>query len=284
MTDHHHQPAAKSILDIAVGALGVWSHFDVTCNLSQATFRLPPIQSSTSALLAYQRRVRDHRWRGGGPGGRWHDRLFRSAKRAEGPLHQDRDGRLRSALSQRLRPPQTALFERRAYLKKLIADTDVQFSESFEIDGPAMFKHACGIGLEGVVSKVRDSKYPAGRSNDWVKKTCAQRETLTIAGFALDGSKWDGLYLGRRKGPAGHRRYPVYRKEMMFAVFNASFLGSLLQRQPARSCSKPAKTSTAIHVFVKKRRFASPSGFAAPSVMVNFVSDCAAVVHAAANR
>jgi bifunctional non-homologous end joining protein LigD len=33
-----------------------------------------------------------------------------------------------------------------------------------------------------------------------VKKTCAQRETLTIAGFALDGSKWDGLYLGRRKG------------------------------------------------------------------------------------
>jgi bifunctional non-homologous end joining protein LigD len=33
-----------------------------------------------------------------------------------------------------------------------------------------------------------------------VKKTCAQRETLTIAGFALDGTKWDGLYVGRRKG------------------------------------------------------------------------------------
>jgi bifunctional non-homologous end joining protein LigD len=55
-------------------------------------------------------------------------------------------------------------------------------------------------GLEGVVSKVRDSRYPTGRSNDWVKTTCAQRETLTIAGFALDGTKWDGLYLGRRKG------------------------------------------------------------------------------------
>ena len=37
-------------------------------------------------------------------------------------------------------------------------------------------------------------------SNDWVKKTCAQRETLTIAGFALVGSKWDGIYLARRKG------------------------------------------------------------------------------------
>jgi bifunctional non-homologous end joining protein LigD len=27
-----------------------------------------------------------------------------------------------------------------------------------------------------------------------------QRETLTIAGFALDGNKWDGLHIGRRKG------------------------------------------------------------------------------------
>jgi bifunctional non-homologous end joining protein LigD len=54
--------------------------------------------------------------------------------------------------------------------------------------------------LEGVVSKVADSTYHSGRTNDWVKKTCAQRETLTIAGFAMDGSKWDGLFVGRRKG------------------------------------------------------------------------------------
>jgi bifunctional non-homologous end joining protein LigD len=90
------------------------------------------------------------------------------------------------------------LFERKALLKKNIGGTDIQFSESFEVDGGEMFKHACKTGLEGVVSKVRDSRYPSGRSNDWVKKTCAQRETLTIAGYALDGSKWDGLYLGRR--------------------------------------------------------------------------------------
>jgi len=93
------------------------------------------------------------------------------------------------------------LFQRKAAeLKKIIAGTDVQFSESFEVDGQEMFAHACKVGLEGVVSKVRDSVYPTGRSNDWVKKTCAQRETLTIAGFAFDGSKWDGLFVGRRKG------------------------------------------------------------------------------------
>ena len=92
------------------------------------------------------------------------------------------------------------LIQRKAELKKIIAGTEIQFSESFEIEGADMFAHACKVGLEGVVSKVRDSAYASRRGNNWVKKTCAQRETLTIAGFALDGTKWDGLYVGRRKG------------------------------------------------------------------------------------
>jgi bifunctional non-homologous end joining protein LigD len=92
------------------------------------------------------------------------------------------------------------LVERKSHLQKLIEKTDIQFSESFETDGQEMYRHACKVGLEGVVSKVRDSRYASGRGNDWVKKTCAQRETLTIAGFALDGNDWDGIYLGRRKG------------------------------------------------------------------------------------
>ncbi|RXH05960.1 non-homologous end-joining DNA ligase [Bradyrhizobium vignae] len=92
------------------------------------------------------------------------------------------------------------LFQRKTELKKIIDGTEIQFSESFEMEGREMFAHACKIGLEGVVSKVRDSAYASGRGNSWVKKTCAQRETLTIAGFALDEGKWDGIYLGRRKG------------------------------------------------------------------------------------
>jgi bifunctional non-homologous end joining protein LigD len=92
------------------------------------------------------------------------------------------------------------LFERKAELKKIIAGTDVQFSESFEIGGREMFAHACKLGLEGVVSKVRDSVYASGRGNNWVKKTRAQRETLTIAGYALNEGKWDGIYVHRQKG------------------------------------------------------------------------------------
>src|SRR6476619_6602952 len=56
------------------------------------------------------------------------------------------------------------------------------------------------LPVAGVISKVRDSPYVSGRGNIWVKKTCQQRETLTIAGFALDGQKWDGIYLARRRG------------------------------------------------------------------------------------
>jgi hypothetical protein len=92
------------------------------------------------------------------------------------------------------------LLERKAALKKIITGSDLQLSDSFEIDGREMFTHACKMGLEGVVSKVRDSIYASGRGNNWIKKTCAQRETLTIAGFALDEGKWDGIYLARRKG------------------------------------------------------------------------------------
>jgi hypothetical protein len=76
------------------------------------------------------------------------------------------------------------LLERKKLLKKIIADIDVQFSESFEVDGREMY-NACSIGLEGVVSKVRDSRYISGGANSWVKKTCAQRETLPVERFVV---------------------------------------------------------------------------------------------------
>jgi bifunctional non-homologous end joining protein LigD len=92
------------------------------------------------------------------------------------------------------------LVKRKALLKDLVTGTDVQFSQSFEVDGREMYQHACKVGLEGVVSKVRDSRYHSGRSHDWLKKACAQRETLPIAGFALKENKFDGIYVGRHKG------------------------------------------------------------------------------------
>jgi bifunctional non-homologous end joining protein LigD len=36
-------------------------------------------------------------------------------------------------------------------------------------DGETVFRHACRMGLEGIVSKRRDSPYRSGRSPDWLK-------------------------------------------------------------------------------------------------------------------
>ena len=38
-----------------------------------------------------------------------------------------------------------------------------------EGDGPSVFAHACKMGLEGIVSKRKDSAYRSGRSPDWLK-------------------------------------------------------------------------------------------------------------------
>ena len=84
-------------------------------------------------------------------------------------------------------------------LKKLIADTDVQFSESFEFDGQEMFKHACGVGLEGVVSKVRDSRIG-------LERYAPRRETLPICGFALKGSSTASVAACRASQHDRHRQ------------------------------------------------------------------------------
>ena len=36
-------------------------------------------------------------------------------------------------------------------------------------DGETIFRHACKLGLEDIVSKRKDSPYRSGRSPDWLK-------------------------------------------------------------------------------------------------------------------
>jgi bifunctional non-homologous end joining protein LigD len=42
-------------------------------------------------------------------------------------------------------------------------------NQNLDGDGAAMFRHACAMGLEGIVSKWRDAPYRSGRSAHWVK-------------------------------------------------------------------------------------------------------------------
>jgi hypothetical protein len=45
----------------------------------------------------------------------------------------------------------------------------LRLNEHIEADGPSVFAHACKMGLEGIVSKRKDSRYRSGRSPDWLK-------------------------------------------------------------------------------------------------------------------
>ncbi len=80
---------------------------------------------------------------------------------------------------------QTPLVERKTLLEKLISGSSstLRFSEAFDADGAAVLKNACGLGLEGIVSKLREAAYRSGRSNDWRKSKCIGRQEFVIAGY-----------------------------------------------------------------------------------------------------
>src|SRR6516165_9550806 len=60
---------------------------------------------------------------------------------------------------------------RKAALASIVARASpgIRFNEHIEGDGPTVFAHACKLGLEGIVSKRKDSAYRSGRSPDWLK-------------------------------------------------------------------------------------------------------------------
>jgi len=45
----------------------------------------------------------------------------------------------------------------------------LRLNEYIEADGPTVFAHACRMGLEGIVSKRKNSPYRSGPSRDWLK-------------------------------------------------------------------------------------------------------------------
>jgi bifunctional non-homologous end joining protein LigD len=61
------------------------------------------------------------------------------------------------------------LEQRKATLADLLCDVgdSIAFNRHFADDGAMIFKHACALGCEGIVSKRLGSAYRRGRVNDW---------------------------------------------------------------------------------------------------------------------
>jgi bifunctional non-homologous end joining protein LigD len=78
------------------------------------------------------------------------------------------------------------LEERKAQLAALVAADRadaVRLSDHVDEDGPAMVRHACRLGMEGIISKRRDLPYRSGRNGDWTKSKCTERQEFVIVGF-----------------------------------------------------------------------------------------------------
>lgn len=94
------------------------------------------------------------------------------------------------------------LLQRKALLKPLLTDESVvRFSDHIVGQGDRVFQRSCESKLEGIISKISDSSYFAGRSASWIKSKCVQRQEFVIGGFTLPknsrscfGSLFTGVY------------------------------------------------------------------------------------------
>jgi bifunctional non-homologous end joining protein LigD len=96
--------------------------------------------------------------------------------------------------------------ERKRLLAVLLTDAPEQivYVDYLAGDGEQVFRHACKMGLEGVVAKRRDAPYRSGRQESWIKLKCTKSDTFPIVAFVeklgAKPRKIASLYLGRREG------------------------------------------------------------------------------------
>jgi bifunctional non-homologous end joining protein LigD len=80
------------------------------------------------------------------------------------------------------------LAARKAALKRLLKGQSrtgpIRYVDHFDEDGTVIFKHACDMNLEGIVSKLRDAPYRPGRSENFVKTKCHNAQEFVVAGFS----------------------------------------------------------------------------------------------------
>jgi bifunctional non-homologous end joining protein LigD len=80
------------------------------------------------------------------------------------------------------------LLARKAALERLLKATGkngrIRYAEHFVEDGSVILKHACGLDLEGIVSKRKDAPYRSGRSENFIKSKCHNAQEFVVAGYS----------------------------------------------------------------------------------------------------
>ncbi len=85
--------------------------------------------------------------------------------------------------------------ERRTVLESVLADPPdgLRVTELLTGDTGALLAKACEAGWEGLIAKVADSTYVAGRSRDWLKLKCHAEQEVVIGGWTDPRGSRTGL-------------------------------------------------------------------------------------------
>jgi bifunctional non-homologous end joining protein LigD len=94
------------------------------------------------------------------------------------------------------------LTQRKDGLAELVGGSTgpIRYSEHLPArEGDALFRQACRMGLEGIISKRADRPYRSGRGDDWLKIKCTLRQEFVVAGYlplSTGGKAIGALVLG----------------------------------------------------------------------------------------
>jgi bifunctional non-homologous end joining protein LigD len=76
---------------------------------------------------------------------------------------------------------------RKAALRRLLQNQPrngpLRYTDDFTQRGSAIFEHACELGLEGIISKLRGAPYRSGRSENFIKTKCHDEQEFVVVGF-----------------------------------------------------------------------------------------------------
>lgn len=97
------------------------------------------------------------------------------------------------------------LVARKEVLKELLGkkSSKLLYSEHWQSGGERMYREACRLRLEGIVSKRAEGAYVSGRDPSWQKTKCTFRQEMVIGGYAKsdkEGRAFKGLLLGVYEG------------------------------------------------------------------------------------
>lgn len=101
------------------------------------------------------------------------------------------------------------LVDRKSLLATLCAKASdpLRLGDHLSDRGEIVLRHACRMGLEGIVSKRRDGPYRPGRGSSWVKSKCSARQEFVIGGYVLSAASpkaVGSLVMGVFKGDKFH--------------------------------------------------------------------------------